>query len=361
MKAAVFRTVNEPLRIEEIEVDAPGPNEVALRTAACGVCHSDLHIVDGHMPWNKPTVLGHEAAGTVTAVGGQVTYVKPGDRVVACPSPFCGKCAKCLTGNPHLCADRALLQRGVNDQPRLSSKGQPLVQFADIGGYAEQLLLHENAVVKIPDEMPMDRAALIGCGVTTGMGAVLNTAKVPTGATVAIFGAGGVGLAAIQAARLAGASKIIAIDLLENKLAAARRMGATHTIDASSQDPVAEIRKLTSGGADYAFEVIGIKKVVEQALACVGTGGTAVSVGVVPATDPISVRWMDLFMEKKLTGSNMGSNRFRIDIPRYVDFYLQGRLNLDDMVTRRVGLDEVNEAFRAMAAGEVLRSVVVFE
>ena len=236
------------------------------------------------------------------------------------------------------------------------------MQFADIGGYAEQLLLHENAVVKIPDEMPMDRAALIGCGVTTGMGAVLNTAKVPTGATVAIFGAGGVGLAAIQAARLAGASKIIAIDLLENKLAAARRMGATHTIDASSQDPVAEIRKLTGGGADYAFEVIGIKKVVEQALACVGTGRDRGQRRRGAGHRP-DLGQMDRIcsMEKKLTGSNMGSNRFRIDIPRYVDFYLQGRLNLDDMVTRRVGLDEVNEAFRAMTAGEVLRSVVVFE
>jgi S-(hydroxymethyl)glutathione dehydrogenase/alcohol dehydrogenase len=361
MKAAVFRKAGEPLPIEDVEVDTPGPQEVLIRTAACGVCHSDLHIVQGMMPWPAGAVMGHEAAGIVTAVGSAVTYVEPGDHVVACPSPFCGKCAKCLTGNPHLCADRATLRRPRGGKPRLSSHGQPLNQFADIGGYAEQLLLHENTVVKIPDAMPLDRAALIGCGVTTGMGAVLNTAKVPTGASVAIFGAGGVGLAAIQAARLAGASKIIAVDLLENKLAAARRMGATHTVDASSTDPVAAIQEITGGGADYAFEVIGIKKVVEQAMACIGSGGTAVSVGVVPPTDKIEVAWLDLFQEKKLTGSQMGSNRFRIDIPRFVDFYLQGRLNLDDMVTRRVPLEDLNEAFRAMTAGEVLRSVVVFE
>ncbi len=361
MKAAVFRKVNEPLAIEEVEVDAPGPNEVRIRTAACGVCHSDLHIVQGVLPWPPGAVMGHEAAGTVTAVGSAVTYVQPGDHVVACPSPFCGKCAKCLTGHPHLCAERGTLRRRRNQRPRLSGTGGALTQFADIGGYAEELLLHENAVVKIADAMPLDRAALIGCGVTTGMGAVLNTAKIHTGASVVIFGAGGVGLAAIQAAHLAGAAKIIAVDILESKLAAARRMGATHTLDASSCDPVAEIRNLTGGGADYAFEAIGIAKVVEQALACVGPGGTAVSVGVVPPSDPIKVQWNDLFQEKKLTGSQMGSNRFRIDIPAYVDFYLQGRLNLDDMVTRRVKLDQINEAFRAMTAGEVLRSVVMFE
>jgi S-(hydroxymethyl)glutathione dehydrogenase / alcohol dehydrogenase len=361
MKAAVFRKVGDPLAIEDVDIDAPGPSEVLIRTAACGVCHSDLHIVQGQMPWPPGAVMGHEAAGTITAVGSAVSYVKPGDRVVACPSPFCGKCAKCLTGNPHLCADRGSLRRGRGEPPRLSGRGEMLRQFADIGGYAEQLLLHENAVVKVPDAMPLDRAALIGCGVTTGMGAVLNTAKVPTGASVAVFGAGGVGLAAIQAARLAGAARIIAVDLLESKLAAARRMGATHTVDASSTEPVAAIREITGGGADYAFEVIGIAKVVEQALACVGPGGTAVSVGVVPPTQHIEVKWADLFQEKTLTGSQMGSNRFRIDIPTYVDFYLQGRLNLDDMVTRRVRLDEVNEAFRAMTAGEVLRSVVIFE
>ncbi|HEY2106772.1 MAG TPA: alcohol dehydrogenase catalytic domain-containing protein, partial [Candidatus Binataceae bacterium] len=278
MKAAVFRKVGDPLAIEDIEVDAPGPNEVRIRTAACGVCHSDLHIVQGVLPWPPGAVMGHEAAGTVTAVGSAVTYVKPGDRVVACPSPFCGKCAKCLTGNPHLCAGRGTLRRRRNERPRLSGNGGAMTQFADIGGYAQELLLHENAVVKIADAMPLDRAALIGCGVTTGMGAVLNTAKVPTGASVVIFGAGGVGLAAIQAARLAGAGKIIAVDLLENKLSAARKMGATHTVDASSSDPVAEVRTITGGGADYAFEVIGIAKVVEQAMACVGPGGTAVSV-----------------------------------------------------------------------------------
>ena len=358
MKAAVFRKANEPLTIEDVTLDAPGPHEVRLRTAACGVCHSDLHVVDGILNWASPSVLGHEASGTVEAVGAAVTYVKPGDRVVACPSPFCGTCAKCLTGNPHLCANRASLQRGADEKPRLSQKGVAFNQFADISGYAEQLLLHENAVVKIPDAMPLDRAALIGCGVMTGMGAVLNTAKVPTGASVAVFGAGGVGLSAIQAARLAGASKVIAVDLLENKLAAARRMGATHTIDASSSDPVAAIKEITGGGADYAFEVIGIKKVVEQAMASIGPGGTVVSVGVVPPDQTIEVKWFDLFMEKKLTGSNMGSNRFRIDIPRLVDFYLQGRLNLDDMVTRRYPLEQINEGFQDMLDSKNIRGVI---
>jgi len=361
MKAAVYHGPNQPLTIEQVDIDEPRDREVLLRTAASGVCHSDLHFVDGLWQWPTPAVLGHEAAGVVEKVGPGVSQFKAGDHVISCPSVFCGYCEDCMSGHPSRCSNQASTRRAAGAKPRLSQGGKPVEQFADLSTYAEKMLVHENALVKIADEIPLDRAALIGCGVTTGMGAVLNTAKVPTGASVAIFGAGGVGLAAIQAARLAGAAKVIAVDLLESKLAAARRMGATHTVDASSTDPVAAIREITGGGADYAFEVIGIAKVVEQAMASIGPGGTAVSVGVVPPTESIKVQWSDLFQEKKLTGSQMGSNRFRVDIPTYVDFYLQGRLNLDDMVTRRVPLEEVNEAFRAMTAGEVLRSVVVFE
>jgi S-(hydroxymethyl)glutathione dehydrogenase/alcohol dehydrogenase len=376
MKAAVFRKVGDPLAIEDIEVDAPGPNEVRIHTAACGVCHSDLHIVQGVLPWPPGAVMGHEAAGTVTAVGSAVTYVKPGDRVVACPSPFCGKCAKCLTGNPHLCAGRGTLRRRRNERPRLSGKGGAMTQFADIGGYAEELLLHENAVVKIPDAMPLDRAALIGCGVTTGMGAVLNTARIEPGSTVAVFGCGGVGIAAIQGARIAGARMIIAVDQFENKLAMAKRFGATHTVDASNTDAVAEIQKLTSpavadepvveglggaGGVDYAFEAVGVKKLAEQCFDAIRPGGTATIIGMIPVGQKVELDGPKFLTERKIQGTNMGSNRFRIDMPRYIDYYLQGRLNLDDMISRRGKLEDVNEAFRAMKAGEVARTVLMFE
>ena len=361
MKAAVFHGPKLPLSIEDVEIDKPQDREVLIKTVASGVCHSDLHFVDGFYPYPAPAVLGHEAAGIIEEVGRQVTYVKPGDHVICCLSVFCGNCEQCMSGHPNRCSNKQATQRAATDKPRISQKGKPINQFLDISSYCEKMLLHENAVVKIREDLPLDRAALIGCGVTTGVGAVLNTAKIEPGSTVAVFGAGGVGLAAIQGARIAGARKIIAIDMFEGKLAMAKRLGATDTVDASSSDPVDEIRKLTGGaGVDYSFEAIGLKKVAEQAFNALKPGGTATVIGMIPVGQKVEIDGYMFLTERKLQGSNMGSNRFRIDMPRYIDFYMQGRLNLDDMISRRGKLDDVNEAFRAMKAGEVARTVLMF-
>lgn len=357
MKAAVFRGANQPLTIEDVNVDRPTAHEVLVKTVAVGVCHSDLHFIDGLWPHPAPAVLGHEAAGIVEEVGDQVTYVKAGDHVVSCLSVFCGHCDQCLSGHPNRCLNSEL-RRAKSQPPRLSQNGGPMHQFLNISGYAERMLLHEHAIVKIRDDMPLDRAALIGCGVLTGVGAVLNTARIEGGSTVAVFGTGGVGLAAIQGARIAGARQIIAVDLIESKLAKAKELGATHVVDASTNDPVHAIRELTGGGVDYAFEAIGIAKVAAQAFECTNTGGTATIIGMIPLGQKIDVDARLLLWERKLQGSMMGSNRFRIDIPRYVDFYMQGRLKLDEMITRTGKLEDVNEAFRAMKAGEVARTVL---
>lgn len=361
MKAAVFYGPNQPVKIENVDIDEPREREVIIRTVASGVCHSDLHFIDGLYPWPAPAILGHEAAGVVEKVGSQVTYLKPGDHVIACLSVFCGYCPECMSGRPYLCSNKSATQRPA-DEPRLSQKGKPVSQFADLSSYAEKMLVHENALVKIDDDFPLDRAALIGCGVITGVGAAINTAKVAPGSSVAVFGAGGVGLAVIQGARIAGARQIIVVDKFEHKLALAKRLGATHAVDASNDDPLEAIRSMTGGaGVDYSFEAIGIKQVAEQAYQCIGLGGVATIVGMVPFGQKVEIEGFSLLAEKRIQGCYMGSNRFRIDMPRLIDFYRQGRLNLDDMITKRGRLEDVNEAFRAMKAGEVARSVLMFD
>ena len=250
--------------------------------------------------------------------------------------------------------------RGPSDKPKYTWNGHPVFQFLNISSYAEYMNVHENAVVKIRDDMPLDKAALIGCGVMTGTGAVLNTAKVEPGSSVAVFGAGGVGLAAIQGARIAGARMIIAVDMIESKLAKARELGATHVVDASSGDPVAKIKEITDGGVEYAFEAIGLKKAAEQAFECLANGGVATIIGMIPVGQKIELDGPSFLMEKRIQGSNMGSNRFRKDMPRYIEFYMQGRLKLDEMITKTGRLEDVNEAFRAMKAGEVARTVLTF-
>ncbi len=359
MKAAVFHGPNQPLTIEEVDVAKPINREVLVRTVASGVCHSDLHFVDGLYPFPAPAILGHEAAGIVEAVGPQVTEFKPGEHVIACLSVFCGACDYCLTGRTHLCQSRPV--RAAGEPPKLSWKGAPVNQFANLSAYAEQMLVHENALVRVRDDMPLAQAALIGCGVTTGVGAVLNTARVEGGATVVVFGAGGVGLAVIQGARIAGARMIIAVDVFEPKLKRALELGATHSVDASKGDPVKAIRDLTGGGAEYAFEAIGLKKAAEQAFECIRPGGTATVIGMIPVGQKIELDGPAFLREKKIQGCSMGSNRFKVDMPKYVDFYLQGRLRLDEMISRRGRLEDVNDAFRAMKAGEVARTVLMFD
>jgi S-(hydroxymethyl)glutathione dehydrogenase/alcohol dehydrogenase len=363
MKAAVFREVQAPLTIESVEIDKPAGREVLVRTAATGVCHSDLHVVDGVGRWpvDRPIVLGHEGAGVVDAVGVDVTSVRPGDHVVACLSGFCGSCPQCLGGHPNLCVGGAVI-RPESAPPRLSQKGAPFRQFIGIASYAERMLLHENSVVKIDPDLPLDRAALVGCGVLTGVGAALRTSGLEAGQTVAVFGCGGVGLSIVQGARIGGARHIIGVDVFASKLEMALRVGATHVVNSTQDDPVKAVRALTGGaGVDHAFEAVGNAKLVRQAIESLAIRGTATIVGVLPPDAMIEFPWMAIRPECRVQTSRMGSNRFRIDIPRYLDFYRQGRLLLDEMVTRRGRLDDINEAFRAMKAGEVARTVLTFD
>jgi S-(hydroxymethyl)glutathione dehydrogenase / alcohol dehydrogenase len=359
MKAAVFHGPQKPLTIENVDIAQPIEREVLVRTVASGVCHSDLHFVDGYYQFPTPAILGHEAAGIVEAVGPHVTEFTPGDHVIACLSVFCGHCSYCLTGRTHLCQSRPV--RTPQQPPKLTWNGSPVNQFANLSAYAEKMLVHENGLVKVKNDMPLDRAALIGCGVTTGVGAVLNTARVEAGATVAVYGAGGVGLAVIQGARIAGAGMIIAVDVFEKKLAQARELGATHAVDASKVDPVKTIREMTGGGVEYAFEAIGLKKAAEQAFECIRPGGTATVIGMIPVGQKLELEGSVFLREKRIQGCSMGSNRFKVDMPKYVDFYQRGLLRLDEMITRRGKLEDVNDAFRAMKAGEVARTVLMFD
>jgi len=362
MKAAIFRKPHEPLTIESVEIDKPSGREVLVRTAATGVCHSDLHVVDGQGRWplDRPIVLGHEGAGVVEAVGADVTTLRPGDHVVACLSGFCGSCAQCLAGHPNLCVG-GLVTRPDAAPPRLSQKGEPLRQFIGISSYAERMLLHENSVVKIDPALPLDRAALVGCGVLTGVGAALRTSGLQAGQTVAVFGCGGVGLAIVQGARIGGARQIIGVDVFDGKLEMAKRVGATHVVNSANDDPVKAVRALTGGaGVDHAFEAVGNARLVRQAIESLAIRGTATIVGVLPPDATIEFPWMAIRPECRVQTSRMGSNRFRLDIPLYLEFYRQGRLLLDEMVTRRGRLEDINEAFRAMKAGEVARTVLTF-
>ena len=359
MKAAILRAVNEPLTIEEIDIDQPMAKEGLIRTGASGVCHSDLHFIEGSYGHPLPVVLGHEAAGTVESVGDAVTYVKPGDRVITCLSVFCGRCEMCLSGRPVLCS-REGLTRAKGEPPKLSQSGERVHQFLRLSSFAEQMLVHQNAVVKVDDDTPFEQLALIGCGVTTGLGAVLNTAKVTPGSTVAVIGCGGVGLSAVQGARIAGALRIIAVDTVETKLATAMEFGATDVVDASSGDPVEKVKTITGGGVEFSFEALGSKRTAEQAFEMLRPGGTATVVGMIPEGTKIEIEGSAFLDEKRIQGSNMGSTRFRIDMPRYIELYRQGRLRLDEMVTQTMGIEEINRAFAEMKSGSVNRSVIVF-
>ncbi len=259
MKAAVLTSIPGELTVEDVAIDKPQKNEVLIRTAAAGLCHSDLHFMEGKYPYLTPTVPGHESAGVVEAVGEDVTYVQPGDHVITCLSVFCGHCDYCLSGRTNLCAGKSLVARGFEGTPRLSMNGQPVFQFLDLSSFGEYMLVHQNAVVKVTKDIPLDRAALIGCGVTTGVGAVFNTARVQAGSTVAVIGCGGVGLNCVQGAALAGACRVIAVDMVPLKLKLAEQFGATDLVDASKGDAVQQVQELTGGGVDYSFEAIGLK------------------------------------------------------------------------------------------------------
>jgi len=362
MKAAVLCEQPGDLIIEDLVIDKPGPQEVLIQTVGAGLCHSDLHFMEGIFRTKLPSVMGHESAGIVQAVGADVSYVKPGDPVVACLSIFCGQCRQCLSGNPHRCTNGRATSRSRDDGPRLQREdGTPVDQMARLGGFAEEMLVHQNGVVKVTPDVPLEKACLIGCGVTTGFGAAVRTAAIPVGATVCVVGCGGIGLSAIQGARVAGAGRIIAVDMNAESLETARVMGATDTIHPGDVENVVEaVRELTGGGVEYSFEAIGLKETAEQAFEMLEIGGTATVIGMVPSSTKVEIRGIDLLSEKKLQGSMMGSNQFRTDIPQMIDLYLSGRLLLDEMVSATISLDQINDGYNWMREGTVARTVITF-
>jgi len=359
MKAAVMEQAGAPLAIHDIEIAAPGPHEVLVRTAAVGLCHSDLHMIQGTYPLPLPAVLGHEVSGVVEAVGAQVSGLKAGDHVVGCLSVYCGHCPVCASGHQVLCQNPDV-KFAPGKANRLRLAGNPLSQVFNLSGFAEQILVHENALVKIREDMPLDRAALLGCAVITGTGAVFHSAKVPPGSSVVVVGCGGVGLSVINGAAIAGAARIIAVDMLPAKLELARQFGATDVVNASEGDAVAQVLSLTAGGAGFAFECIGLKQTAEQCYAMLAPGGTATVIGLFRPDAKIELPAIDFLREKRIQGSLMGSNRLSLDIPRLVELYMQGKLLLDELISQRIALEDINEGFIAMQSGSVARSVITF-
>jgi S-(hydroxymethyl)glutathione dehydrogenase/alcohol dehydrogenase len=359
MKAAVFHQAHHPLTIEDVEIEKPKRREVLLRTAYAGLCHSDLHFMEGLYPFPTPCVLGHEGAAVVEAVGEDVTYVKPGDHVITCLSVFCGECAQCTTGHTNLCENTEVkLLPGA--ARRLKWKGQVLHQAFNLSVFAEQMLVHEHAIVKIGAEIPLDIAALVGCGVMTGVGAVFNAAKVEPGSTVAVLGCGGIGLSAVNGAALAGAARIIAIDTNQSKLELAQLMGATDIINASNIDPVAAVKDMTGGGVPYSFEAIGLKITAEQSFQMLRPGGVATIIGMIPFGTKIELHGADFLRDRKIQGTSMGGNRFRVDMPRLLELWRQKRLKLDHLISGKVKLDQINEGFAMLKSGAPVRNLIDF-
>ncbi|MCU1478837.1 MAG: alcohol dehydrogenase [Subtercola sp.] len=358
--ASVIMEIGAPVTVENIELDEPLPNEVVVKVAACGLCHSDLTIMRGKMAGAvaPPAVLGHEVSGVVERVGSAVTEFVVGDHVVACNSRYCGKCPQCLDGFTNMCQNRRVVPR---DRARLTLNGKPIAQLGNLGGFAETILVGEDSLVKIPDELPLDLAALLSCAVMTGAGSVMNGAQVKAGTTVAVFGCGGIGLNAIQAAKLSGARRIFAIDVAEDKLALAAEFGATDLIDARDGKTVENILAATGVGVDYSFECIGLPSAIEDAIAILRPGRTAYMVGVPATGREVKVPAQDMiFNGKQLKGVLMGANNFKRDIPILADLYLRGLLKLDELVGERITLDQLNEAVVRMESGGVARSIVVF-
>lgn len=361
MRAAILEEYGKPLDFADVDVSDVAADEVLVRTVASSVCHSDRTVQLGAFPMVLPLILGHEASGIVECVGSAVASVTPGDQVVACAAAFCGVCEWCLRGLPHQCETKRRT-RPEGQPPRLSWRGAAAESYVGLGGFAEKMLVHERAVVRIPNEMPLDKAALLGCAVVTGLGVVRYRAGVELGETVAVLGCGGVGLNVVQGARIAGASRIIAVDIDAEKLDRARAFGATDIVDASAVDPVGAIKELTSGGVDHAIEVIGRGETIEQAFAMVRTLGTATIVGVTRPEEYVRIPANELLMfEKRLQGSRSGTARYRLDIPLYCQMYLDGRLLLDELVTELIDLEGVNDAMDALDLSQGLRRIIMFE
>ena len=364
MKAAVCYELGKPLVVEDVVLDPPKTGEVRVQIGAVAICHSDVHLIRGDWAgWTStppPVVAGHEAAGVVSEVGVGVTRVRVGDRVVVSLLRACGSCIPCLTGQAFLCRGRFAL---ATERRLHSRSGRPIYTGIDVGGFAEAVVVDQSQLVPVPEDVGLDRACLLACGVITGIGAVLNTAALTPGSSAVVIGAGGVGVNAIQGAALAGAAPIVAVDIVPGKLPLARRFGATHAIDGRQEDVAGRIRELTAGrGADYAFVTVGSPAAVSQALSLTRRGGTVVLVGMPPAgaTAPIPVGDF-AYNGLRLLGSNMGSTRLGVDVPRLVARYREGRLMLDELITARYPLEQINEAIVAMEGGAALRNVVVLD
>lgn len=360
MQAAVCYEYGKPLVVEEVDLGAPEADEVRVRLVACAICHSDIHAVRGDWGGDLPVVVGHEAAGVVESVGAAVNRVKAGDPVVVSLLRSCGACIACSTGSPHMCD---YPYRLYTDSPLRNKQGQPLRHGIRTAAFAEATVVHQSQLVVTPPDLPLDRAALLACGVITGLGAVVNTAKVRAGQSVAVIGVGGVGINAVQGAHLSGAFPIIALDLLEEKLARAEEFGATHALHAGGSDVVEQVKALTRGrGVDYAFVTVGSPQAMAQALQLVGPQGTVVQVGIPPADAVLPLHLRDIpGTERRIMGSFMGSTRLNVDVPKLIDLYQAGRLKLDELITARYPLSQINEAIAATEAGRGYRHVIMYD
>ncbi len=361
VRAAVLHGINTPLSIETLTLAPPGPREVQVRLRAAGVCHSDLHVIKGELRQPLPIVLGHEGAGTVEAVGAEVRDIQPGARVVLSWIPACGECFYCRNGQAHLCDNGDPFAK----DSRFSLSGQPVHHFLSTSAFAESVVVPRGGVIPVPDDMPLETAALISCGVATGIGAVMNAAHLAAGASAAVFGCGGVGLNVIQGARLAGAGLIAAVDRVPAKLETARRFGATHTVDASNPevDVAKALRGLTGGrGIDAAFEAVGRADILQTVLSSVRKGGIVVAVGLPPIDERLNVRGLSLVLqEKSIIGSLYGSASPGEAIPRLLGLYKEGKLMLDELISHRFALDQINQAFEMLERGELNRGLIVFD
>ncbi len=353
MKAAVFYGIDKPVAVTDVRVKDPGPGEVRIILKAAGLCHSDLSVIDGAIPYPTPVVLGHEGAGIIDAVGPGVAAVKEGDAVIVSTLSHCGRCPACEVGRPTQCRNAP----SPKDSRPFVVDGAPAFQFANASVFAEATVVREQGAIPIDPRVPFDRACLIGCGIMTGFGAVINRARVETGASMAVFGVGGIGLNCVQGGVLAGAAKIIAVDIMAQKLEWARRFGATHTIDSSKDDPVAAIKDLTGGGADYTFEAVGNLAVIKQALDALGPGGALTLVGVPKMGSSLEFVVHALYQNKAILGCRYGTARPRVDFPMLADLYLNGRLKIDELITHHYTLDEFSTGIEDLRRGQLARGV----
>lgn len=362
-RAAVLTAVGAPLELWEVELDQPQGREVLVETKAVGLCHSDLNFIESDFGLGLPAVLGHEMAGVVVAVGSEVTHFAPGDHVVGCLVASCHNCDRCAAGRATQCRNLAAARRAGDAASRIAAGDEPVRQMFGLGGFADGCLVDERNLSKVDPGIPFDRACLLGCSVVTGVGSITRSAGVTPGASVAVIGCGGVGLNALQGARLAGAAQMIAIDLADDKLELARSFGATDVINGLQDDPVERVRALTGGGVDYAFDFTGNARAVEQSVAMLGKGGAAFLVGI---QNPGSTLTIDAYTEmfqnqKSIHGVYMGGTDHQVDVPRYAEEYLRGTLNLDGLVAARIRLDDINAGFELMKSGVVGRVVVTFD